>query len=138
MYFIGSRSNVVFFFARTMEELNLESQLLSLIAEARHHLTRVPSKIPGSSKLKGLISADVNFLTSLAKNPSKIKPDHITCSNISYYAPLLYCLEHERDIVSILQPFTIEDGSNIRVDIQCEHGTRWVFFIPHVNSLDQS
>jgi hypothetical protein len=122
----SQRSGFIFYFLIRFNMLL--SQLLALLSQTKHLRERVDEfkSIRGTSKLKTLMAGDIKFLETLSNKAENIKPDHIACSNLSYYSSLLYAIEHERDIVSILEPFTLEDKSTLRVDVIAEHGTRWV------------
>lgn len=110
--------------------------LLKKISETEYLIKECNSlsEISGKAKLQRKIEAELRFLKKLAKNPDKLKEEHIRSSNIYHLSAIVRCCLEMQGVIKVLETFSYEvedDDENVYersivVDIVAEYGSTWV------------
>lgn len=95
-----------------------------LVEDANQLINKLDKlNIPGSSKLRNSIKAEIKFLSSL--QPENLKSCHYASSNIPYLKAIVDTASREPFVTSLMEPLKIS-CRKVRLDIVSNHGLRWV------------
>lgn len=115
----------------------LQEDLAGKIYLGRELLERLSNnelkRVQGVAKLEKKVRQELKFLEKFecAENFSKLKKEHISCSNLVHLASIIAQIFLVENPISVMQPFNLwnSDGLVVKkvvVDIVCDKGQTWL------------